>query len=289
MDIQQNVPIAPFTTYKIGGNADYYCEAHTADDIPKLIKYALSNKMPYFILGGGSNTIFSDNGFRGLIIHNKAISIKVEGDKVIAESGAMLSKVINEAKKHNLGGITKLTGLPGTIGGAVYGNAGAHGVEIGNFVEKVKLFTAIKDVFEEGKDYFKFSYRYSILKENDEIILEVTLKLPPLQPDEGGDEELISRIKKQPKGMSAGSFFQNPSIEKPAGYLIDQAGLKGEKVGDIEISDLHANWLINTGKGTQKDLIKLAKKIKKTVRKRFDIELKPENILVDEYGNRIDI
>jgi len=99
----------------------------------------------------------------------------------------------------------------------------------------------------------------------------------------------LSRIQKQPKGISAGSFFQNPSTEQPAGYLIDQSGLKGEKVGDIEISDLHANWLINKGKGTQKDLIKLAKKIKEIVRKRFDIALKPENILLDEYGNRIDI
>ncbi len=288
-NVQQNVPIAPFTAYKIGGNADLYYEVKNIDEIPKLIQFAESNYLSYFLLGGGCNTIFSDKGFRGLLIHNKADKIIVEGDRVTADSGAMLGLVIAEAKKNNLGGIIKLVALPGTIGGAVYGNAGAQGVEIGDFVEKVKLFDNKKGVIEEDNAYFQFSYRTSILKQNAQIVLRVTLKLPPLDPRNATAEVLQFRAQKQPKGKVAGSFFKNPSKDKAAGYLIDKAGLKGTSVGDMEVSQLHGNWLINKGNGTQEDLVKLARKLKEEVKKQFDTELNPENILIDEYGNRIDI
>lgn len=287
--IQKNVPIAPLTAYKIGGNADYYYKVKDIDDIPGLINFAKEKNIPYFMLGGGCNTVFSDKGFRGLIIHNAADNIVVKGSRIIADSGAMLGQVISEARQHDLGGITALVGLPGTIGGAVYGNAGAQGVEIGNFIEKVKLFDSERGIHEEIREYFQFSYRYSILKKTKEIILQVTLDLPPLDPEELKAEVLKFRAQNQPKGNVAGSFFKNPSASESAGYLIDKAGLKGLSVGDIEVSEQHANWLMNRGEGTQKEVIELAEKIKNEVKKRYNIELEPENIVIDELGNRIDI
>jgi UDP-N-acetylmuramate dehydrogenase len=286
---KKNIPIAPLTSYKIGGKADLYYEITDINELPKIILCADQNNIPYFIIGGGCNTVFSDKGFRGLLIKNKANKIEIKGELIIAESGALLSSVIEEAQKYNLGGITALTGLPGTIGGAVYGNAGAHGVEISDFIETVKLFDKKKGIFNVDKKYFNFSYRTSILKQNDEIILKVSLLLPPLDSNEIADEIIKFRAFKQPKGFSGGSFFKNPSEKTSAGYLIDKAGLKGEKQGDIIISELHGNWLINKEKGTQKDLILLAKKIKQTIKKKFNIELNPENILIDEFGKKIDI
>lgn len=288
-DVRQNVPIAPLTAYKIGGNADLYYEVKDTDEIPKLIMFADNHSLPYFFFGGGCNTVFSDKGFRGLLIHNKANKITVEGNLVTADSGALLAAVIMEARKHDLGGIIKLVGLPGTIGGAVYGNAGAQGVEIGDFVEKVKLFDDENGIIEQDNAYFQFSYRTSILKQNAQVALQVTLKLPPLDPEDVTAEVLKFRAQKQPKGKVAGSFFKNPSKDKSAGYLIDQAGLKGTSVGEMEVSRLHGNWLMNKGKGTQRDLVKLAKILKEEVKNKFDIELEPENILIDEHGNNIDI
>jgi len=288
-EIKENVLIAPLTAYKIGGPADFYCEVKNIDDLPKLVVFCEKNHIIYYILGGGCNTVFSDKGFRGLLIKMAANKIEVKDNKIIAQAGALLGQVVLKAKENNLGGITKLIGLPGTIGGAVFGNAGAQGIEIKDFIEKVKLFDLKKGVHKEGPKYFEFSYRQSNLKVKKELVLEVTLKLPPLIDDDFSSDVLNFRNQKQPKGKVAGSFFKNPSKENSAGKLIDQAGLKGTKIGDIQISQLHGNWLMNLGNGTQKDLIKLAKLIKKEVKKRFNIGLEPENILIDEYGSLIDI
>jgi UDP-N-acetylmuramate dehydrogenase len=287
--IQKDVPLAPFTAYKIGGKADYYYKVKSTDKICEIIKYADENGIPCFIIGGACNTVFSDKGFRGIVIHNSADNVTVKGSRIIAESGALLSKVISRARQHDLGGITALIGLPGTVGGAVYGNAGAHGVEIGDFVEKIKLFDSKKGVHEENREFFQFSYRYSILKKTKEIVLEIMLDLPPLDPEEIKTEVLKFRAEKQPRGKVAGSFFTNPGANESAGFLIDKAGLKGLKEGDIMVSQKHGNWLLNVGEGTQKQLVKLAKKIKNRIKDLYNINLEPENIVVDEYGNRIDI
>lgn len=280
-EIQENVKLAPLTSYKIGGNADFYCVAQSNDEVIALIKYAKEKNIPYFLFGGGFNTIFSDKGFRGLIIHNKAKEIEVLGDKVKCDAGAMLGFVR----------IAQLRGLPGTVGGAVYGNAGANGVEIADLLESAVIMNDEGDVREVGNDYFEFAYRTSKLKETKEIVLNVTLNLAKITKENNENKEdfVKFRAKKQPKGFSAGSFFKNPSPDKSAGYLIDQAGLKGESVGGIEVAELHGNWLVNDGTGTQKDIIALAKKIKKTVKDQFDIELSPENIIINEHGKSVDI
>lgn len=289
LDIKQNEPLAPYTAYNIGGPADLFAEAMQSEQIPELIEYAKDKNIPFFILGGGCNTVFSDKGFRGLIIHNKANKIEVHGSRVIAESGAMLAMVIAEARKHELGGIVKLVGLPGTIGGAIYGNAGAQGVEIGDFVESVEIYRPGQGIIEEHKEYFQFSYRTSILKKTHEIVLKVSLDLPNLDPEDVATDVLLFRAQKQPKGKVAGSFFKNPTSTEAAGYLIDKAGLKGTRIGDVEVSQQHGNWLMNVGNATQKDVIEVAKKLKQEVKNRFGAELEPENILIDEFGNKIDI
>lgn len=287
--IKKNLPLAPLTAYKIGGDADYYYQVTKSKEIPELMEYAKKKNIPIFMLGGGCNVVFSDKGFRGLIIHNKANQVIIDEDNIVAESGALLSRIIIVAGQNKLGGITALIGLPGTIGGAIYGNAGAHGVEIGDFVEEVELFDFEKGVHNEKKAYFRFSYRSSILKKTNEIVLSVKLKLPPLNSKDFKNEILKFRSNNQPKGKVAGSFFKNPSQDRSAGYLIDRAGLKGLEAGDVRVSEKHANWLINKGNATQKQVIQLAKRIKNEVKKLYNIELKPENIIVDEHGNRIDI
>jgi len=280
-EIQENIKLAPLTSYKIGGNADFYCVAHSNDEIIALIQYAHEKNIPYFLFGGGFNTIFSDKGFRGLIIHNKANRIEACGNNIECNAGVMLGLIK----------IQQLQGLPGTIGGAIYGNAGANGVEMADLLESAIIVNRDGEVREVGNDYFEFGYRTSKLKETKEIVLNVTLNLAKItKANEGNKEDFVKfRVKKQPKGFSAGSFFKNPSLDKSAGYLIDQAGLKGEHIGGIEISALHGNWLINNGNGTQEDIIMLAKEIKKTIKNRFDIDLVPENIIIDEHGKSIDI
>lgn len=287
--IKENEPLAQYTAYKIGGPADYFADATSSGQIPELIEFAKEKNIPFFMLGGGCNTVFSDKGFRGLVIHNKATKIEVHGGRVVAESGAMLAMVIAEARKHELGGIIKLVGLPGTIGGAIYGNAGAQGVEIGDFVESVEIYRPGQGIIEEQKEYFQFSYRTSILKKTKEIVLKVILDLPNLDPEDVTTEVLQFRAQKQPKGKVAGSFFKNPTSTEAAGYLIDKAGLKGARIGDIEVSQQHGNWLMNVGNATQKDVIEMAKKLKQKVKDKFGIVLEPENILIDEFGNKIDI
>lgn len=286
---QENTLLAKLTAYKIGGLADLYVEAKDSYNIPEFIQKAQDLGISYYLLGGGCNVVFADSGFRGLVIHNKATKIEIHGNRVFAESGAMLGHVLAKAREYELGGIVKMVGLPGTIGGAIYGNAGAQGVEIGDFVESIKLFDRDFGVKEEGPEYFQFSYRTSILKKTNEIVLSVTLLLPPLDPNDAMPEVIKFRATKQPKGNVAGSFFKNPTAKESAGFLIDKAGLKGLREGDIEVSLLHGNWLVNIGNGTQKDVINLAKKIKKEIAEQFKIDLEPENIIIDEHGNKIDI
>lgn len=287
--IKKNEPLAKYTAYKIGGPADEFIDVHSKEELVEAIEDAEKANKNYILLGGGCNTVFSDKGFRGLVIHNQANKIEVHGSQVIAESGAMLGAVINKAREHELGGIIKLIGLPGTIGGAIYGNAGAQGVEIGDFVVNCKIYRPDQGMIEEPKEYFQFSYRTSHLKTTHETVLEVKLDLPTLDPEDVSAEVMKFRAEKQPKGKVAGSFFKNPTATEAAGYLIDKCGLKGTRVGDIEISQKHGNWLMNIGNATQKDVLEVAKMAKAKVKERFGLDLEPENILLDEYGNKIDI
>ncbi len=302
----KNIPLAPLTTFGMGGPADYFFKLNNIELLPSLIEAAQIAGLPWLVLGCGSNMIFSDKGFRGLIIHNLEQNIKMDGDLVMATSGTLLSQIIQFALKYDLVGMEKLIGIPGTIGGAVRGNAGAFGMEITSIFEKAQIYRPISDLFisssssekkgeiiELGHDYFKFGYRHSTIKYSGEIILKVWLKL-----NYGNTETEIAKVRqiimtrsgKHPIGKSSGSFFKNPSKNLvgeglSAGYLIDQCGFKGRyNDGGAYISEKHGNFLMNNGKATMTDVLKLCLEIQQAVKAKFGIELEKEVQLIGENG-----
>lgn len=302
---ERNIPLAPFTTVHIGGPADLYYHLTTIEELPGLIRSAKEWDVPFFVLGGGSNTIFHENGFRGLIIHMKAKEIKVDEERITADAGALLSQVLQTALKNGLAGMEKFMGLPGTVGGAVRGNAGAFGVETKDVFEKALIYSEEKGVREEPPSYFNFAYRSSTVKsrKGKDIILRVTYKLAKGDTKAAMKENaavIAQRLSRQPAGKNTGSFFKNPSSDKPAqlspatagsgdrgpsaGKLLDEAGCKGLKVGDIQVAEQHANWIMNLGNATQTEVLKLMRAMQQRVKERFNIDLEPEVQFVGETG-----
>lgn len=296
----QNQPLAPFTTMGIGGPADLYFKVTDTAQLPYLAEAAAKHEIPTIILAGGSNIIFADEGFRGLVIHVASRDIAMDNDEtIVADAGTLLSQVIQFAHKNSLTGMEKLTALPGTIGGAVRGNAGAFGVETKDIFQKALLYSPTRGLREEQKSYFNFAYRSSTVKTSDDIILKVWLKLQRAAPEvakkalEESLDIVKNRISKQPKGKCSGSFFKNPvtpdysNPQKPetkAAYLLEQAGCKDLQVGDAKVSPLHANWIMNLGHATQKDVLTLAEKMQSLVKQKFGITLEKEVQIIGIRG-----
>ena len=316
--IKQQQPLASLNTMAIGGPAALYFKLTDNSQLPEIIEFAQANNVPFFVLGAGSNTVFSDEGFDGLLIHMASKNIKVESDPnnldhkfLIADSGLLLSQVIQFTLKNNLSGLEKLTGLPGTLGGAVRGNAGAFGTEIKDFFHAADILTFVpedkpKRINVSAKD-MNFGYRTSIIKQKSnsansgtDLILSATLSLPVATPESAkialqeSKDILINRISKQPKGHCSGSVFKNPNgdsvvtantdIQLKAGWLLENSGCKGLKIGDAEVSPSHANWVFNLNKATQKDLIKLMQEMQNRVLEKYKIKLEPEIQLVGPFG-----
>jgi UDP-N-acetylmuramate dehydrogenase len=275
--IQRNVPLRGYSTFNVGGHADYFFNVKDTSVLAELMAVAKEDGVPVFTLGGGSNVLFSDEGFRGLIVLVSASEARLEGNKLIADGGARWNKILELVKDANLQGVLEFDGLPGTIGGAVSGNAGCFGVEIKDTFESAKIYDRESgEVREVGPDYFEFKYRWSKIRENFNPILEVTLVLEPRDENAVEPQTVRNRIDKQPPGRSSGSFFKNPSTEQPAGLLIDQAGLKGHQIGGAQISPKHANFFMNVGGATTADLLALRDLAKEKVRQKFGIELEEE-------------
>jgi len=291
--IKKAVPLAKLTTFQMGGPADYYYEVKDVMMIPKLIEACKIDGLPYVILGWGSNMIFSDLGFRGLVIHNLARNVDIDGDLIVAGSGTLLSQIIQFSLKNGLTGMEKLMGLPGTIGGAVRGNAGAFGLETTSLFEKALVYSPESgETFELKHADLQFDYRHSRIKHSREIVLKVWLKLKPGDTAAGLREvkEIItSRAGKHPSGKSAGSFFKNPSGNSvgqglSAGLLSDQCGFKGKHIGGAFISEKHGNFLMNDGTATMKDVLELCLEIQQAVFAKFQIKLEREVALIGEKG-----
>lgn len=283
--IEEQKPLSELNTLKVGGAADLYFPLTEIKILPELIEAAAD--IPYLILGGGSNIIFHDDGFRGLIIHMKANQVKIENNTIIADAGALVSQIIQIARKNNLSGLENLTGLPGTIGGAVRGNAGAYGTEIKDLLQEATIYNQDKGLHKVNSSYFDFAYRTSKVKTNKDIILKIHLKLKKSTPEiiqQKTQEVLKSRKGKQPVGKTSGSIFKNPNPDLSAGYLLDQAGCKNLQVGGAKVSDLHANWIINLGNAKQKDIIELVKIMREKVEEKFSITLEPEVQFVSTTG-----
>lgn len=292
-ELKQNVVLRDFVSIKVGGVADYF---YTASDIGSLtlaVSAAIKLKIPYFILGGGYNVIPSDLGFPGLVIRNLSSNIAFSPDfsTVISDSGVNLGRLINQAAGHDLGGLEFLFGVPATVGGAVYGNAGAFGHATGDFVRSVTLLVEKEGsavIVKHSPEWMDFSYRSSSLKVNFKgskhkpVILTVTLQLVQRRKDEIlRMMQTNSEMKKQSQPLgekSAGSFFKNPGDgpEKSAGYLLDKAGVKRMRIGGAAFSKKHANFLINRKNATATDVFNLAEKAKEAVKNKFNLDLEEE-------------
>lgn len=291
------------TTFKIGGPADYYIEIEKVDDLVKAVQTARNLTLPIFIFGGGSNVIIADHGIKGLVIKNNCrtfelmgMSGKVKNKRVdvnralvYAESGVIMNQLVRFTIDQGLGGLEYQLGLPGTVGGAMYMNSNfpKRGVYVGDCVYKATLLSKDGEVKEVDQSYFRFAYDKSSLQETGEIALSIVFRLTKGDKSElwkRGMEALNYRNNTQPKGLSAGCTFRNISIVEAmriptperitsAGYLIDKAGLKGRRIGDAMISDLHANFILNMGKAKAENVVALVGLMKDEVYKKFGVHL----------------
>lgn len=282
---QKDKILAPFSTYQIGGKADWFLEATSIEDVAEAISWAEGSSVKHFIFGGGSNLLFSENGFRGLVIRIVANNLKVEGEKIIADAGLKIFALVKAAADAGLTGLEAWNGLPGTVGGAIFGNAGCFGLETKDILESAKLYIPGEGVVDKNADFFEYEYRNSKLKKSGEIaVLQGTFKLQKGEPEQikaKMDEIAKLRITKQPPGSSTGSFFKNPEGDS-AGRLIEAAGLKGEMMGRAQISPQHANFILNKGGATSKDILELAGLAQKKVKENFGIDLHREVVVVPE-------
>lgn len=275
-------PLNKYSTFAVGGPADFFYKAKKTSDIQAIINFAKTKNIPFFVMGGGSNILFDDKGFRGLIIKIEASNVEFNGEEVTAECGVTIAKFLKESIEHGLSGIEEWTSLPGTIGGAVRGNAGCNGIETKDILVKAEILDpeSGKITIVSTKD-LKYGYRESILKKSNQIVLKAVFKLKKREISPEEQQKLLdkyreTRLTKQPFNLSGGSFFKNPSKENPAGMLIEKAGLKGKTIGKAQVSEKHANFLINLGGATSEDIKQLANLIKKEVKDKFNIELKEE-------------
>jgi UDP-N-acetylmuramate dehydrogenase len=280
--IQKNIKLAPYTTFKIGGPADYFFVAKTKEDLVKAIKVARKFKLPFFILAGGSNLLISDKGFKGLVIKNQSSKFEIIDSRITTETGVALRELVNASAELGLTGFEWLVGIPGTIGGAVRGNAGAFGKSMADLVKTVEVLEIDSKL--EIKNYkledCKLNYRNSIFKEKENlVILSIELQL-----EKGDKREIKENIKrylsyrkeKHPLNFpSAGSIFKNPE-NSSAGKIIEQCSLKGKKIGQAQISEKHANFIINLGEAKAEDILGLINLIKREVKEKIGIELEEE-------------
>jgi UDP-N-acetylmuramate dehydrogenase len=305
-NIKENVPLAPYTTYRLGGPARYFFVAKSVEEIKQAAKAAKECNLPIFILGGGSNILISDSGFDGLAIKIENKELSVDGNKIKAGAGVMLGQIVALALQNSLSGLEWAAGIPGTIGGAVRGNAGAFGKSTGDTVSKALALDISEEeakTTELTQEQCEFDYRESIFKKNNNfIVLEVELVLELKDKTEVQKqmaENIKSRANSHPKFPSAGCSFKNiivtPEIKEKikainpegeqkikggkigAGWFIDQAGLKGYKIGGAQVSAEHANFVVKTDDTARaEDIVMLISYVKQQVRDKFGVQLQEE-------------
>lgn len=338
--IKENIPLKDYTTFKIGGPAKYFYTAKTKKDLIKAIKVARKYDLPFFVIGEGSGLLVADKGFNGLVIKNEIRFIKIlktkkeinlssvklsyiqtkpaskiktlsfsdldyqdKGEPVFLRVGAGLSLgyLLDYTLKNGITGLQWFSGIPGTVGGAVFCNAHGGTRYIGEYVTNATLIDQQGRCKKVDNTHLGFSYRQSILKKTKEIVADATMRLyksnDVAKAREVAREWLERKCLVQPRKNTAGSIFQNVYISNrtikqfqknkisltsemvsnkiiPAGWLIDKCGLKGKRIGNAQVSEKHANFIVNTGEATADDVIQLIKLIKAEVKKKFDIELR---------------
>ncbi|MGN1382139.1 MAG: UDP-N-acetylmuramate dehydrogenase [Eubacterium sp.] len=282
MKIMHDVDMREYTSFRAGGRADTMAVPESVEDLQKLLQDVHGSGQDYLLLGNGSNTIFRDEGYHGTVIHlgDAFSSVKVEGERLICGSAALISAAAHEAMEHGLSGMEPISGIPGSIGGAVFMNAGAYGGEMKQVIESAQLVSADgQEIHILSNEELQLGYRMSRIQKTGEVVVSVTLKLTPADRADilsAMQEFMQKRNSKQPlQYPSAGSFFKRPEGYF-AGKLIQDAGLKGASVGGAQISAKHSGFMINRGGATAGDILKLMHLVQNTVKDRFGVEMEPE-------------
>jgi UDP-N-acetylmuramate dehydrogenase len=295
--VRLNEPLSKQTTFKIGGPADFFIEVNDNGQMVKLLNWLSGEGINFYIIGGGSNMLFSDEGFRGVVIKNKIVDCKLQSnDTIVVSSGTLLSQVVNEALKSGLSGLEWASGIPGTVGGAVRGNAGAMGQETANGVEKVEIWQDGEVNILKANDC-GFGYRESVFKKTGGVILRTWYKLV-----EGDKQKVLQEMQnylklrngRYPKEPNAGSFFKNIPIDNwpgnirdlpelfvergkiPVGWLVEQVGMKGFEIGGARISNEHGNFIVNFNGASQTDILTIVEKLQEKIYNKFNVEIEPE-------------
>ncbi|MFQ5616508.1 MAG: UDP-N-acetylmuramate dehydrogenase [Anaerolineales bacterium] len=286
--LQLGAPLARYTAARVGGPADALLAVASMDELVEAVRHLWAEGIPFTILGGGSNVLVSDAGVRGVVLLNRAKKVRfdenVEPPVVWAESGANFGAIARQAANKGLGGLEWAAGIPGTVGGAVVGNAGAHRGDVAGNLAQAEVLHVVRGRETWPVEKLAFEYRSSDLKRNpgQAVVLSATLQLEHSSPEairEKMGHFLARRRQTQPPGASMGSMFKNPPGDY-AGRLLDAAGLKGTRVGDAEISTLHANFFINHGEATAADVYELIQLSHSTVAEKFGIKLELEIELI---------
>jgi UDP-N-acetylmuramate dehydrogenase len=298
MRLQKQVALAPLSTFHIGGYAEYFVSVQTSEDLIAAVLAARRPRMPYKILAGGSNVVFPDETLPGLLIRIRGGESRFCATRCCADAGVKLASVIRESLRRGLEGLEALSGIPGTIGGAIVGNAGAYGHSIAEVVDKVEIWDGRSRRW-LAPSGCQFRYRESVFKEKPYLVLRVVLKFRhgDARALQRTSQEIIrKRLQKYKPGLRCpGSFFKNVLVSEvskrslaridrgkiiagkiPAGYLLEQVGAKGMRVGGIVIAKFHGNLFINQNHGTAEDVRRLARVLKKRVRRKFGIALEEE-------------
>lgn len=287
-NVKLKEPMSKHTTFRIGGPADFYLCPHSTKEVQQAVQICKEENLPYFILGNGSNLLVSDKGYRGVIIQlwKNFSDISVKGCCITAKAGALLSKVAAEALEAGLTGMEFASGIPGTIGGAVFMNAGAYGGEMKDIIKEVKVLDDQGEVRVLSNEEMKLGYRTSIVKEKGYTVLSAVLELKKGEPSvirETMEDLKNRRTSKQPLDMpSAGSTFKRPEGYF-AGKLIMDSGLRGFSVGGAQVSEKHCGFVVNKGGATAEDVTVLIREVQRRVKEKFGVELETEVRFLGEF------
>ena len=287
-------PLSRFTTMRVGGPADLFATVHNAHELRGLVRFARTRGLPHLILGRGSDVVIADAGVRGLVIQVRAEGSRVTDERYMAEAGVQMARAATETQRAGLTGLEFGLAIPGTVGGAVWANAGAHDSEVAGVLESARVLDALGNEAIVPVAELGLGYRDSRFKHGDpaadaprDLIVEATFRLAPADPDtikDRLDEIRHWRQAHQPLGLpSAGSVFRNPPGDS-AGRLVEAAGLKGMRIGGAAVSEKHANFIVNDQKGTASDVRRLAEQVRTAVLARHGVALEFEIEFVGDWS-----
>jgi UDP-N-acetylmuramate dehydrogenase len=292
--LQAQAALAPLTTFKVGGAADFLLAVHGEDEVRRAIGIARELGLPVTLLGGGSNVLVSDRGVRGLVLRMHGGEVRpIAGDRIRADAGVTMNGLVRWTITHGFAGLEAWAGTPGTVGGAIFGNAHFQGRNIGDLVTDVTVVGADGTMRRVAAGDMEFAYDHSRLRRTGEIVLSADFRVGPGDPEQlraTARESLAFRKRTQPLAMpSAGCIFQNPDPSRErvpegvpcsAGALVDRAGLKGAREGRARVSPTHANFIVNEGGATAADVRGLIERCKREVRQRFGVDLREEIVFL---------